>query len=116
MHRSLSYSETILDEQGQDLDLPRNYNFQGLEKFFDFSACEACKTVITVPGEDGKSKDRTCLNKLCFAERITAAREKFEEGSTDEMIEHLMKEHPDTASEALKDVVDDYFVWAKGEK
>jgi len=72
-------AETILDEQGQDLDLPRNYNFQGLEKFFDFSACEACETVITLPGEDGKSKDRTCLNKLCFAERITAAREKFAE-------------------------------------
>ena len=43
-------------------------------------------------------------------------KERFEEESTDEMVEHLMKEHQDTASEALKDVVDDYFVWAKGEK
>lgn len=78
-------ADDVLSEQGQDLDLPRNYNFQGLEKFFDFSDCDTCKTLITLPGEDGKSKDRTCLNKLCFAERITAAREKFAETQKDKV-------------------------------
>ena len=70
-------AEEVLSEQGQELDFERNYNLQGLKKFFDFSACDACKTVITMPGEKGESKERTCLNKTCFAEKITAAREKL---------------------------------------
>lgn len=51
-------ADDILGEYGQDLDLQRNYQYQGLEKFFDFSACDACKSVITVSGEDSKSKER----------------------------------------------------------
>lgn len=72
-------AEDVLSQQGQDLELDRNYQYQGLKKFFDFSACSTCKTVLTVSGEDGKSKERACLNKTCFAERIRAAREKLAE-------------------------------------
>jgi ParB family chromosome partitioning protein len=72
-------AEDVLSQQGQDLELDRNYQYQGLKKFFDFFACSTCKTVLTVSGEDGKSKERACLNKTCFAERIAAARGKFAE-------------------------------------
>lgn len=72
-------ADDILGEYGQNLDLQRNYQYQGLEKFFDFSACDACKSVITVSGEDSKSKERSCLNKTCFAEHIAAARGKLAE-------------------------------------
>ena len=47
-------------------------------------------------------------------------KQKFDEEDKAEMIDHLMDEHPDTAWQALEDVVDDYFVWvqkqSKGEK
>jgi hypothetical protein len=43
-------------------------------------------------------------------------KQRFEEGETAEMIDHLMEEHPDIAYRALADVVDDYFVWAKKRK
>jgi ParB/RepB/Spo0J family partition protein len=76
-------AEQVLSEQGQDLDLERNYQYQGLKKFFDFSACGVCKTVITVRSEDGKSKEWTCLNKTCFGTHIAAAHKKFDEAQNE---------------------------------
>ena len=43
-------------------------------------------------------------------------KERFQEGDHELMMEHLMKEHPEVASEALEDVIDDYFVWARKAK
>lgn len=74
----------VLEEQGMDLDL-NDYNYQGLKKYFDFSECDACKTLIRIAGEDEKTKTRVCLNKLCFSGRLAAARQKLTDAQKDKL-------------------------------
>lgn len=63
------------------LDLTNfTYETRPWQPFFDFSGCDKCVHVVQVESDhSSKDKDRICLNRSCYADRLNIAKRKHEE-------------------------------------
>jgi ParB/RepB/Spo0J family partition protein len=61
---------------------------------FDSTGCDKCQHIVVVSGRGysmDKSKNRICLNRTCFADRLNIAKQKFEKVAKEEQEEHKKK-------------------------